>query len=282
MPVIEPISEVRPPPLPSEEWLPSVRRWRYWAHFLLIVPFPVILGLLGVMRNHEHKTALSSTVSGLLTNSAVNMAAFGLLFGLAVWASRSTRDDLLLRLRRPFTTVLLGVGYSVAIRIGILIVTVAALVVVAVSRQMTEAQIHEFAMTHKPNLSTLLDLKTQKNNPVYYWLTVTLISFVVAGLREELWRCAALVSLRKLWPRWFGLEVGGQIRAVVFTSILFGLGHATMGALAVGGTTVIGLMLGAIMVGHRSIWPAVIAHGAFDATTFAILPFVAEHLPKAH
>jgi hypothetical protein len=34
------------------------------------------------------------------------------------------------------------------------------------------------------------------------------------------------------------------------------------------------------MVLHRSIWPAVIAHGMFDATTFALLPWVIEALPK--
>jgi len=32
------------------------------------------------------------------------------------------------------------------------------------------------------------------------------------------------------------------------------------------------------MVFHRSIWPAVIAHGAFDATTFALLPWLLEKL----
>jgi len=36
------------------------------------------------------------------------------------------------------------------------------------------------------------------------------------------------------------------------------------------------------MVLHRSIWPAVIAHGAFDATTFALLPFIVDLLPHAH
>jgi membrane protease YdiL (CAAX protease family) len=31
-------------------------------------------------------------------------------------------------------------------------------------------------------------------------------------------------------------------------------------------------------VWHRSIWPAVIAHGMFDATTFALLPLAMQHL----
>jgi hypothetical protein len=36
------------------------------------------------------------------------------------------------------------------------------------------------------------------------------------------------------------------------------------------------------MVLHKSIWPAVIAHGMFDATTMALLPLVIDLLPKVH
>jgi membrane protease YdiL (CAAX protease family) len=41
---------------------------------------------------------------------------------------------------------------------------------------------------------------------------------------------------------------------------------------------VLGFCLGLIMIFHRSIWPAVMAHGFFDATTFAILPWVKDLL----
>lgn len=42
------------------------------------------------------------------------------------------------------------------------------------------------------------------------------------------------------------------------------------------GAGILGLLLGFIIVLHRSIWPAVIAHGLFDATTLAFLPWVLE------
>jgi membrane protease YdiL (CAAX protease family) len=45
----------------------------------------------------------------------------------------------------------------------------------------------------------------------------------------------------------------------------------------------LGVGLGLIMVLHRSIWPAVIAHGFFDATSMALLPYamgLVQHLPK--
>jgi membrane protease YdiL (CAAX protease family) len=45
----------------------------------------------------------------------------------------------------------------------------------------------------------------------------------------------------------------------------------------------LGLGLGLIMVFHRSIWPAVLAHGFFDATSMALIPWAMElmrNLPK--
>jgi membrane protease YdiL (CAAX protease family) len=68
----------------------------------------------------------------------------------------------------------------------------------------------------------------------------------------------------KRWPWWIAL--------------LFGAAHFSMGMLAAGTAGLMGLLLGIIMVAHRSIWPAVIAHGFLDATTFALLPRALEHL----
>jgi membrane protease YdiL (CAAX protease family) len=52
------------------------------------------------------------------------------------------------------------------------------------------------------------------------------------------------------------------------------------GLVAVAGTGLLGRGLGIIMAAHRSIWPAVIAHGMFDATTIAFLPWAMDHLQK--
>jgi membrane protease YdiL (CAAX protease family) len=46
-------------------------------------------------------------------------------------------------------------------------------------------------------------------------------------------------------------------------------------------TGLLGFGLGAIMVFHRSIWPAVIAHGMFNATSLALIPWVLEKLHEA-
>lgn len=45
-------------------------------------------------------------------------------------------------------------------------------------------------------------------------------------------------------------------------------------------TAVLGFLLGMIMVLHQSIWPAVIAHGFFDATSMALLPWAMEKIQQ--
>ncbi|MEY2496195.1 MAG: hypothetical protein QOJ45_2687, partial [Verrucomicrobiota bacterium] len=52
--------------------------------------------------------------------------------------------------------------------------------------------------------------------------------------------------------------------------------------LAAIGAGVLGLMLGIIIILHKSIWPAVIAHGMFDATTLALLPWWIEKARHLH
>ena len=54
--------------------------------------------------------------------------------------------------------------------------------------------------------------------------------------------------------------------------------HLRMGALAAVLAGILGLLLGIIMVLHKSIWPAVIAHGLFDATNLALLPWWSEKI----
>jgi len=137
--------------------------------------------------------------------------------------------------------------------------------------------LREFANSNSPDVEAIVDVTALRENPVYFWLTVTFVSFVVAGLREELWRSAFLGGMRALWPRCFGSR-GGQIAAAAIASVSFGLGHLGMGPLAAGMAALLGLGLGLIMVLHRSIWPAVIAHGMFDATTLALLPWALERM----
>ena len=243
--------------------------------------YPVVLGVgawVGFF-GRDSGPALSHGARGLLIVSAVELAIFGFVFGLAWLASRASRDQLLLRWRNGLLTVPLGIGYSVALRLGILLVAVIVVVIALVTRLLTLDSMEHFALANRPNVESLVDVSALRHNPAYFWLTVTLVSFVVAGLREELWRSACIAGMKALWPRRFGSRIG-QIAAAGAAAIFFGLGHLPQGPIAVAMTAVLGLGLGAIMVLHRSIWPAVIAHGLFDATTLALIPLIIDKLPK--
>jgi membrane protease YdiL (CAAX protease family) len=88
-----------------------------------------------------------------------------------------------------------------------------------------------------------------------------------------------LAGMRALWPGKFGSR-RGQILAITLIAVLFGAMHFGMGPIAAVLATVVGWFLGLIIIFHRSIWPAVIAHGLFDATTFAVLPWAMEKLQQ--
>jgi membrane protease YdiL (CAAX protease family) len=115
--------------------------------------------------------------------------------------------------------------------------------------------------------------------PLYLFVMLTLVSFVLAGLREELWRSAMIALLAGLLPRWFAGRRGAWL-AILPVALLFGLGHTPQGVAGVAVTTLLGAGLGAILVFHNSIWPAVLAHGFFNALTFAILPLLSDRFPE--
>jgi membrane protease YdiL (CAAX protease family) len=244
---------------------------------VLIAAYPLVIGVSAWHRSSVRGPALTHTAKGLLIVCAVQMAVFGLVFGLAWLASRASREDLLCRWRPGWWTLPLGIGYSVAIRLAVGIVMIAAATALLASGLFSAQRLQEFLLAIRPDVESLVDVAALRRNPLYFWLSVTVVSFVVAGLREELWRSAFLAALRTLWPGRFG-STTGQFMAVGLAAVAFGLGHLGQGPLGVWATALLGFCLGAIMVFHRSIWPAVIAHGMFDATSLAILPWAMELL----
>ena len=258
---------------------PSVSRGRWSIHLLLITAYILVTGLLGLGRRGTNVALLSRTTGGLLWVCALELLVFGLVFVLACFASRATRNDLLLRWEGKIKPVLWGAGYSVALRLALALLLIAMSIGLVVSHVMTPASLKDFFLANRPGVETIIDVAAMSNNAVYYWLTLTVVSFVVAGLREELWRSAFLAGMRALWPQHFGSRPG-QVLAVIICSMLFGLGHMAMGPLAVCFAGLIGVGLGLIMIFHGSIWPAVIAHGLFDATSMAMLPWAMAHITK--
>jgi len=258
-----------------------INRRRWWLHLILLSAYLLLIGLLG-REHHEAATrapALSHTAGGLLVVCGFELLIFAAVLGLALMASRASTDELLWRWRQGFWPVPLGIGYSIAIRFAVFMITMVAVVALMVTHVVTAQSLQRFMAAQGPSLEAIVDISAMRHDPLYFWLTLTVVSFIVAGLREELWRSAFLAALRALWPQRFGSRAG-QVAAVAIAAVLFGFGHLRLGLVNVLVAGLLGFGLGLIMVFHRSIWPAVIAHGMFDATSLALLPWVAEKLPE--
>lgn len=197
-----------------------------------------------------------------------NLLLFGIILGVA-WAIRRFRkSEIFARWPGPWQPWVFGVAHSIGLRILAAGVTLAAFgVLMAVFHLMHKDP--QSLENLRPKIENVIATDALRD-PVYLLLTTTLISFVVAGLREELWRAGVLRYLFDLLPDG-GKTWRGQAIAVFLSSLVFGLGHWPQGPAGMLLTFTIGLGLGAIMLFHRSLWIAVFAHGFFDATTFILL-----------
>lgn len=227
------------------------------------------------------RPALLATTRGLLIVCAAEIGIFGVIFGLAWLASRASAEDLLLKWRQGWWTIPLGIGYSIALRVAAAIIVSLMVAILLLTGLLSRGSLAQFSAESRTAVERIVDLSAMQHNPAYFWLTVTIASFVVAGLREELWRSGTLAAMRALWPRLFeGRD--GQIAGVALIAIVFGLAHLALGLLPAVMAMIVGFLLGIIMLMHQSIWPAVIAHGMFDATSFALIPIALQHLQRAH
>ncbi len=269
-----------PPPVPPAR--PAVAAWRWWIHLLVIGSYPVLIGVLSLFQPEGASSgpALGTSVAELLWVSAVTLGTFGIIFALGWAASRATADDLRLRWRSGWWPWPLGLAYSVGLRLLAGLAVLALAGVLMLTGQVKREEFSDFITDNRPQVEAVVSVGSLADNPVYYVLSLTLISFVVAGLREELWRSATFAALEKLFPLW-GARWSGKAAFVLLTALVFGLGHLPQGWLAVMLTGVLGLGLGTIIMVHRSIWTAVIAHGFFDAVSLALLPYVPKILEAA-
>lgn len=263
-----------PPPIPGESIPPGqTARWRWWIHFIVLGAYPLLGVLVQLTTGRVSRgPALSGGVTGLLFVCGIELFCFSVFFLIAWLSSRASREQLMWTWRPGWWVVPLGAGYSIAIRFGLVVVAAVVMAVLAASQVVTPEKVQEYVTVNRPNIESMVSVPALQHDRAYYWLTLTLVSFVVAGLREEIWRAGTLAAMRVLWPRAFGSRIG-QCAAIALIAVAFGAMHLRMGILAAAGAGVLGLLLGLIIVLHKSIWPAVLAHGFFDATTLAILPY---------
>ena len=107
------------------------------------------------------------------------------------------------------------------------------------------------------------------------------------GLWEELvFRGFLLGRLRVAFGAVDGSPRSRTVWAIVVTGILFGAGHGYQGMLGLIQTSAVGMVLGALTVWRKSLWPAVIAHLTIDTIGLFALkvlkPLLEELAKKAH
>lgn len=243
------------------------------------MPYPILLGTLpillkysGVVTLHS-QTVLPSTIQELLWVAAENMALFFVIFFLAWIVARPALRELYLGggVRIPSRTLSsywllpLGILYSIAVRIPMSICLGMAVGVAYFLHHGDPAALQAY----RPKIEEVID-PSALADPLYFFLILTLLSFVVAGFREELWRTAVMVGLLRILPSaWQGWK--GRLLVLTVSSLVFGLGHLPQGPAGVLATTILGFLLGGLTLYHRSLWLAVLAHGFFDAASFAAL-----------
>jgi membrane protease YdiL (CAAX protease family) len=255
----------------------KIAKWRWWVHLTVLSLLPLLPGINGLLRTIGADTKLlPEDVHGLAVVSIQSMGMLAVLFGIAWLASRVTAGQLLLKWRGSWQPVAWGFAGSIALRFAVFILAAAAAMFWMVIRGMAVPDLQKVrpASQHVVNAAALI------HDPLYFDLTLSLISFVVAGFREELWRAGMLAGLRALFPQFMSRR-SGQVICVCIIGVLFGFGHTIQGWAGVGLTTLLGIGLGAIMVWRQSIWEAAIAHGFFDASTFVLLYFLAKYFPDA-
>ena len=280
------------PPLPavqlnksnSEGAPPGSRpipRWRWWVALLIVGSFPVLAALSSTRRvGHDShgEATLPKSVEGLLIVGGLQFGFILLLFGLSWLFSRATKDELWLRWRTGIAPLWQGALYSIGLRV-LSALPIILLAMVLLRLGFSEHELKAWMQGNKPQTEGLGD-SVRAGTMLYKATMLTFFSFIVAGLGEELWRGATMRGLLEIAPRTLS-PFAKNVIVVLVSSVVFGVGHLYQGVIGVLVTTVLGLALGALTLHHRSIWPSVIAHGCFDATTFLMVMLGADKVAQS-
>ena len=265
---------------PADPPTTTVRRtprgWVGWLGHLLILTAWIV----ATMASAHFQTVSGRVrvplrdVATLLRRLAVDIPVFAAFCAAAWLCSRASAAEWRLRWRGGLGPLWGGFLYSIGLRVAAFVVVAALVLIIHLFHPIDARVVREL----RPHVENAVSPQALAKSPVFFWLMVTLLSGC-AGLLEEVWRGGMLAGLAGVFPPVFGGRFGPWA-AILPTAALFGLGHLYMGWPAVAGATLLGCMLGAIMVWHRTIWPAVVAHACFDAASLVAVAWIAQHHPQ--
>ena len=273
-----------PPPIPVSDTTTgfTVAYWRRVVCFTLLVGYPLMLSVVSqTLEDSGFKAAkgaklLPEDLAGLLVAAGENLLVFGIWFLVAAFIGRLRPTQLQAFPPPRPSSILWGLGWSVALRMVIAVMALIGIVIWMLSHGIQDLD-PEFIRNIRPKVENLVAPESLRS-PWYLFTNLTVISFVLAGFREELWRAGMIASGLALLPgTWRGRK--GQILLVIASSVVFGLAHLPQGWGGVALTGILGLGFGSILIFQRSLWIAVLAHGDFNATTFLVL-WALDHFGK--
>lgn len=217
-------------------------RWRYLIDIIVLVAVTFLLD-----------TALGAFIpapidwkKGFMFDSIGKMLMVGVAWGLIRLRGETLAD---IGLKRPASwtrTFMIGIGLAAIIFIAIYLSEKAGF---------------------RRDLSKFKDVQGNLELAIF-GVFYTLIG---AGFYEEfMFRGFLMQGLAML----FGGCRGACIAACVVQGALFGFAHAYQNPLGMAITGILGILLGLLVFASgRNLWPAIIAHGLFDASRFVLFYF---------
>jgi len=232
-----------------------------WIIHVAILCVPILLSVFSFSLGHPAKLPHSGSSLARFVFSELLM--WGLAFAAAFRMSRITITQLCLRVPSLWRVIVHGIGYFVLVRIVII-------PILGVQMRLLHGK---SGWSGSETVFSMMDPHGIAQHPGFSLLVFGITS-LLAGLTEELWRVGMLRGLQALFPSLRGTR-WGAIVCIILVSLIFGIAHLYLGWLGVENAFLLGLLFGLIVIYRHSYWEAAIAHTLFDASSFALVVFIA-------
>jgi membrane protease YdiL (CAAX protease family) len=234
-----------------------------WIIHVAILCVPILLSVFSYSIGHHAK--LPQTGLKLAKFVSLELLMWGFAFAAAFRMSRITMTQLCLRAGSVLGMIIYGLGCFILVRIVVAIILFIQLRLAPSDSEWASSEA----------VFSMMDAHSIALHPVFS-LTVFGITSLLAGLTEEMWRVGMLRGLQAIFPSFVNSQ-WGVLACIAIVSLVFGVAHLYLGWLGVENAILLGFVFGLIVVYRQSYWEAAIAHTLFDASSFALVAFIALH-----